>query len=294
MPTFEIPDGPTTVDVSRSGAATAVFSVTNRSSDSCDARLSVVLAGGSKTEWFSVDGNRERTFASGESQTVAVRIKPPADTPGGDYPFRLRAVAVNDPDNDHVEGPMTIAKLGPAEAGQKKSLLWLWILIGVVVVILIAAALFFMMRSGKPDASAGTASPATPATSAPPAEAPKPTPAAAARDRLSIGQALKGAGSETLVSNNGYFRAVMQGDCNFVVYHVPRALWASGTQGRGSACTAIMQGDGNLVVYTENGVAVWASGTQGNPGAEVVMQDDGNLVIYNGGRALWASNTVVR
>jgi hypothetical protein len=55
-----------------------------------------------------------------------------------------------------------------------------------------------------------------------------------------------------------------------------------------------MQGDGNLVVYTQDGVPVWASGTQGNPGAEVVMQDDGNLVVYSSGRALWASNTVVR
>ena len=288
MPTFEIPDGPTTIDAARGGAATAVFSVTNRSPGSCDARLSVVLSGGSKTEWFSVDGNRERTFASGETQTVGVTVRIPANAPAGEYPFRLRAIAVNDPDNDHVEGPMTIAKLGPGESAPKpKSLLWLWILIGVVVVLLIAGALFFMLRSKTPEAAAGVITPAVPA---PQAGAP-----AAPRSRLPVGGTLEGVRGDALVSNNRYFRAVMQGDCNFVVYHDPRALWASGTQGRGSACTAIMQGDGNLVVYTENKVPVWASGTQGNPGADVVMQDDGNLVVYNGGgKALWASNTVVQ
>ena len=295
MPTFEIADGPTTIDASRSAEAMAVYSVTNISPESSDARLSVVLAGGSKTEWFSVDGNRERTFAAGESQTVVVKVKAPADAPAGDYPFRLRVVAVNDPDNDHTEGPTTIAKLGAAEVvGGKKSLLWLWILIGVLVVAAIVAAIFFMMRPNKPKVPpAGT----TEATKPPPAvtaEPPKPAPAPAPRDRMVTGQALKGAASEAIVSANGYFRAVMQGDCNFVVYHTPRALWASGTHGRGSSCVAVMQGDGNLVVYNEGGGAVWASGTHGNPGAEVVMQDDGNLVVYNGGRALWASNTVVR
>jgi len=296
MPTFEIPDGPTTIDVSRSAGATAVYSVTNKSPDSADGRLSVVLSGGSKTEWFSIDGNRERTFASGESQTATVTVRIPADVPAGDYPFRLRVIAVNDPDNDHSEGPMTIAKLGPPVPVGKKPLIWPWILIAIVVVILIAAALYFMMRSNSSPGpeKTPTAVDKSPATPAPAPEPAKPVVAAAPSDRLSVGQALKGAGSEAIVSKNGFFRAVMQGDCNFVVYNPPRALWASGTQGRGSACTAIMQGDGNLVVYNEGGGAVWASGTQGNPGAEVVMQDDGNLVVYSAGRALWASNTVVR
>jgi hypothetical protein len=255
----------------------------------------VIATGGSKSEWFGVDGNRERTFASGETQTVTVRVKMPADAPAGNYPFRLRAVAVNDPDNDHVEGPATTAKLGPPGETKKKPMLWLWILIGALVVIAIMAALFFMMRPRKAEAPTNNVTEATPTPApAPVAEPPKPAPPAAPSDRLNEGQLLKGAGSAAIVSKNGFFRAVMQSDCNFVVYNPPRALWASGTNGRGSACSAIMQGDGNLVVYTESGQPVWASGTQGNPGAFVVIQDDGNLVIYNAGRALWASNTVVR
>jgi len=279
MPTFEIPDGPTSVDAPRGSDATAVFSVTNTSSDTADARLSVVQTGGSKAEWFSVDGNRERTFAAGETQTVTVRAKFPSDAPQGDYPFRLRAIAVNDPDNDHAEGPVTIARLGPATPHEdRKPRWWLWILIGVLVILAILAALYFMLRSGGSDTPRPAKAPAT----------------AAHGDRLNNGQSLKGAASQEIVSKSGFFRAVMQNDCNFVVYNPPRALWASGTNGRGAACNVVMQLDGNLVVYTEAGQPVWASNTSGNPGAEVVMQDDGNLVIYAAGRALWASNTVVR
>jgi hypothetical protein len=149
MPSLEIPDGPTTIEASRASDATAVYGVTNVSPGSCDVRLSVVPSGGTKTEWFNIDGNRERTFAAGETQSATVRVRIPPDVPAGEYPFRLRAVAINDPDNDHAEGPMTIARLGPAEVG-KKSLLWLWILLGLLGLIVIGAGLYFALhRPGK-------------------------------------------------------------------------------------------------------------------------------------------------
>src|SRR3954451_4899117 len=117
MPTFEIPDGPTTVELKRSGDAPAtgsiVFNVTNTSTDGCAGRLSIVPSGSSKEQWFAIDGDRERTFAAGETQTATIKITAPKDVAAGDYPFRLRAVAVNDPDNDHTEGPVATAKVPP-------------------------------------------------------------------------------------------------------------------------------------------------------------------------------------
>jgi serine protease len=96
---------------------------------------------------------------------------------------------------------------------------------------------------------------------------------------------------QSLVSKDGRFRLVLQGDGNMVVYQGGTPLWASSTVGRGSSY-APMQGDGNLVIYTAAGHPVWASGTNGNPGAVLVMQSDGNLVIYTStGTALWATNT---
>lgn len=98
--------------------------------------------------------------------------------------------------------------------------------------------------------------------------------------------------NQSLVSVDGRFHLILQGDGNFVLYEGSTPLWASNTFGQASA-NAIMQSDGNFVVYTSTGHAVWNSGTFNHPGAFVVMQDDGNLVVYSpsGPTALWASNT---
>lgn len=157
MPSFEIPDGPTTVELKRSGAGgpatgSVVFNVTNKSGEDRDGRLSVIPSGNAKAAWFTVDGNRERSFAPGETQTATIRISAPDGVAAGDYPFRLRAVAVDDPDNDHAEGPVTTAKVpASAPAEPRKGLpAWLWILIGLLVLSAIAAAAYFAFRS-KPD-----------------------------------------------------------------------------------------------------------------------------------------------
>jgi hypothetical protein len=148
MPTFEIPDGPTDIEGSRTADASATYSVTNKSSEALDGRLSVAVAGSSSSEWFTIDGNRERTFAPGETQTATIRVRFPADAAGGNYPFRLRAVAVNDPDNDHAEGPMTTVKLAAGET--KKSWLWLWILLGVLALLAIGGGLYFALKKTEP------------------------------------------------------------------------------------------------------------------------------------------------
>ena len=154
MPTFEIPDGPTIIEATRSGdpknpqpaQASAVYSVTNKSSESVDGRVGVVVSGPSQSQWFTIDGDRERTFGSGETQTATIRVSFPPEVAAGDYPFRLRVVAINDPDNDHAEGPVTTAKLAGPQTVKPKSLLWLWILLGVIAVIAIAVALYFILR----------------------------------------------------------------------------------------------------------------------------------------------------
>ncbi|HYU96153.1 MAG TPA: hypothetical protein VE989_08310 [Sphingomicrobium sp.] len=147
MPTFEIPDGPTSIEAPRSGSAPAeamaTYSVTNTNPSTMDGRLGVRVSGASKDEWFTIDGNRERSFDGNETQTATVRVRFPPDTPAGEYPFRLRAIAVNDPDNDHAEGPMTVAKLGPGGGG-KKSLLWLWILLGLLAVAVTGGAAYYL------------------------------------------------------------------------------------------------------------------------------------------------------
>ena len=62
MPTFEIPEGPTNVELQQTGdpkspgpsTGSAVFNVTNKTSESRGASLSVQVAGSSKKEWFTI------------------------------------------------------------------------------------------------------------------------------------------------------------------------------------------------------------------------------------------------
>jgi surface antigen len=110
-------------------------------------------------------------------------------------------------------------------------------------------------------------------------------PAYANTDRLGAdGQLTAG---QSLVSTDGAYQVIMQGDGNLVEYFEGRALWNTGTQGHPGAST-VLQGDGNLVVYGPTG-ALWNSGTQGHPGAVLILQNDANLVVYDSAGARWAN-----
>jgi hypothetical protein len=102
-------------------------------------------------------------------------------------------------------------------------------------------------------------------------------------------------GNDALLSTDGRWLTVFQGDGNLVTYDMlggMKAAWASNTAGQASGGFAAMQGDGNLVVYTADSKAKWSSATSSagvNRNFTLAMQNDGNLVVYDsqGGEALW-------
>ena len=97
---------------------------------------------------------------------------------------------------------------------------------------------------------------------------------------------------QSIVSANGRYTFVYQGDGNLVLYGPGGALWNTGTGGT-TAGVCIMQGDGNLVIYRPGSRPVWSSGSAGSPGSRLVVQDDANVVIYRpDGSAAWSTNTV--
>ncbi|ROP50536.1 MULTISPECIES: hypothetical protein [unclassified Rathayibacter] len=94
---------------------------------------------------------------------------------------------------------------------------------------------------------------------------------------------------ESITSEGGEYRFVLQTDGNAVIYDYRGSTWSTGTQGRGDRLD--MQTDGNVVIYAADGRAVWSTGTGGNPGALLVMQDDGDLVVFRADDSVaWSSS----
>jgi hypothetical protein len=113
--------------------------------------------------------------------------------------------------------------------------------------------------------------------------------------RLVPGSALMGDTlnqGQQMVSWDGRFVLVMQGDGNLVIYGPSGPTWATGTN-NGYRTWAVMQGDGNFVVYSNDGWATFArcsTRTAGHPGSFIKLQTDGNLIIvYPGDIAGWAT-----
>ena len=121
---------------------------------------------------------------------------------------------------------------------------------------------------------------------------------AQAKDTLLQGEQL--GRDEQLLSNNGCFRLIMQGDGNLVLYgNTMKPMWNAASNG--PADKAIMQNDGNFVVYKPNMEPVWAAhppDRQGLTNFRLIVQDDGNTVIYanNGSQVkpIWFTGTPER
>ncbi|XP_035765544.1 mannose-specific lectin-like isoform X1 [Neolamprologus brichardi] len=94
-----------------------------------------------------------------------------------------------------------------------------------------------------------------------------------------------------LVSNNKQFKAIFQGDGNFVIYGW-KPLWASNTCGS-DAARLIMQADCNLVLYNKSNTPRWSTNSCG-PVANLCrlqLTDDGKLVVNRECEEIWSSET---
>ena len=156
MPSFEIPDGPTSVALKsqlvkgqniRTGSA--MFSVTNKSGQPLAGRVSVQPQGDAKAEWFVIQGEKERNFAGNETQKITVNITAPPTVAIGDYKFRFRAVNVNDPDNDYTDSAVVTFNVAAVPKPEPSKVPWLWIILGIVLLLLIVGGVVaWLLLSG--------------------------------------------------------------------------------------------------------------------------------------------------
>jgi serine/threonine-protein kinase len=156
MPSFEIPDGPTTVALKTEAGfhkGNAVFGVTNKTGEGLTARFSVQVQGNGKAEWYQVQGEPERPVAAGETQTVTVVAKIPAATPAGQHRIKLRATNVNDPDNDTTDSAVatvTIPAVAKPPAKKKPFPWWIVAVAAGVLVLVIGAIIAVVLLTGGP------------------------------------------------------------------------------------------------------------------------------------------------
>ncbi|XP_034003925.1 mannose-specific lectin-like [Trematomus bernacchii] len=108
------------------------------------------------------------------------------------------------------------------------------------------------------------------------------------RNYLSKGDELRR--GDSLVSNNGEFKAVFQGDGNFVVYGW-KAVWAADTAGS-DPFRLIMQDDCNLVMYDKDAKAMWHTNTHKSDCnlCRLQLTDDGKLVVNKDCIEVWNSD----
>nr|CCQ25776.1 Lily type lectin 1 [Channa striata] len=91
-----------------------------------------------------------------------------------------------------------------------------------------------------------------------------------------------------LMSENGNYKAVFQGDGNFVVY-AWSPIWATNTHGK-NPYKILLQQDGNLVMYPKHGEAIWSTGTYSNQSCcrmRLTLNNDGQLVLERDGKTIW-------
>jgi hypothetical protein len=173
-----------------------------------------------------------------------------------------------EPSNDFFDASMDrLAKLLTAmpKKPKKPVLGWVIAIIGIVAVLALGITIVIKWYNNN--------------RSPPSAEYQHAAGQTATGDQAQPGQLL--AVNSPLVSGNGQFSLVYQGDANLVLYRKSdsKALWASKTNGH-SVGVCIMQLDGNLVIYDAAYKAVFASNTM-FPGSRLVVRSDGNVVIYS-------------
>jgi len=97
---------------------------------------------------------------------------------------------------------------------------------------------------------------------------------------------------DCICSPNRQYRAVVQGDGNFVVYKYGEGfVWASNSSGRVKPTKLSIQTDGNLVLYGTTNEKWYTGVTPYSNGAHrLVLDNDGHLsVINNAGTKIWSS-----
>jgi len=156
---FTITTPSTTAKLDANRKAQVAFTVTNASIQPLKGRARVVPMDGAKPEWFVIDGDAERAFASSGTQQYRVQITVPATTPAGKYKFQLKVVGVTNPDEQYGESEQVAFEVPQPVKASTPLPMWIWIVAAVVALLILAGiGLGLYLANRKPTASFNTTS----------------------------------------------------------------------------------------------------------------------------------------
>ncbi|XP_041824408.1 mannose-specific lectin-like [Melanotaenia boesemani] len=95
---------------------------------------------------------------------------------------------------------------------------------------------------------------------------------------------------DSLLSNNGSWKAIFQDDGNFVIYGW-KPVWASDTSGS-DVVRLCMQADCNLVMYNQCSTPRWHTNSYVPNSCNMChlqLTDDGRLLVYREAEEIWSS-----
>lgn len=160
---FDITTTSDTASTKAGDTVKLVFTVTNIAQRPLRGSLRAKALDSGQAPWLAIGGDAERDFPPGLAHQVEVSAKVPAGTAAGKFRVRLDALSVVNPDDDFTEGPAVSVTIVAAETpSPKKSLWWLWLIIGIVVLLLIGLVAWLAMRK------TSDSQPPEPPASAPP------------------------------------------------------------------------------------------------------------------------------
>jgi hypothetical protein len=156
---FTITTPSTTAKLDANRKTQVAFTVTNASIQPLKGRARVVPMDGSKPEWFTIDGDAERTFASSGTQQYTVQINVPGTAPAGKYKFQLKVVGVANPDEQYGESQQVAFEVPQPVKTSTPLPMWIWIVAAVLALLILGGiALGFYLANRKPAATFDPAS----------------------------------------------------------------------------------------------------------------------------------------
>ena len=144
------------LDTNRRGQTT--FTISNRTSHPLPTRARIVTQRPEVSAWFTVH-EPERTLPPSETQQFTVSIAVPATAQAGDYAFRLDAIGVENPDEQHAQGQSVVVAVPAPVVTSKGFPWWIFAVGGLVLLVALVAVVLVLLGDGDDDDGNGGVSP---------------------------------------------------------------------------------------------------------------------------------------